>query len=403
MTEEALSQPADSGVAALPESLVSIDLEGRRIHLLGTAHVSKESVVEVRQTIEQLRPDTVCVELDEARYQNLVDLGRWKNTNISELIRKGKAMLLLSSLIMSSFQRRIGKKLGVMPGSELLEATKVADEVGAKLVLIDRDIQITLKRTWARFGFWEKMKIATQLATSVLVAEEVDEQTIENLKQKETLGDALQMLASEFPSMKGALIDERDIYMAEKLRNVPGNNVVAVVGAGHVPGMMVAIQHQNEIGPLEKLPDPPAWAPWVKWSIPALIIGLFVYALYTGGTGKSIESMAIWALVTGSLAALGAIAALAHPLAVLSAFLAAPIATLHPLIAAGWVSGLVQAMVKKPTVADLEDLPEDINSARGFWRNPVSRILLVVAFSNLGSMAGTFVAGSWIAVRLFGS
>jgi pheromone shutdown-related protein TraB len=401
MSDTPLAATADAA-PELPSSVRRIELDDREVYLVGTAHVSRESVEDVRKTIEMVRPDTVCVELDEGRYQNLTDLGRWKRTNIAEVIRKGKAMLLLSSLIMTAFQRRIGKKLGVMPGAELLEGVKAAKDVGAQLVLADRDIQTTLKRTWRNFGFIERIKVAGQLLASLFVTEEVDEQMIEELKSQEKLGDVLEMLAREFPAMKGPLIDERDIYLSQKIREAPGQKLVAVVGAGHVPGIERSLDTHHDLAPLESVPRPSAAGRILKWAIPGVILALFIYAFLTGGTERSIDSIYIWFLVNGILSALGAAAALGHPITIVSAFLAAPLTSLNPMIAAGWVSGLVQAIVKKPTVQDLEDLPDAINSVRGFWSNPVSRILLVVVFSNLGSMVGTFLAGSWIAARLFG-
>ena len=384
----------------LPESVTEVELDGRRLYLVGTAHVSKQSIEDVRITIEMVRPDTVCVELDESRYRNLIDKNRWKKTNITRVIREGKAMLLLSSLIMTSFQRRIGKQLGVEPGAELLEGVRVAKETGARLVLADRDIQITLKRTWRNLGFFNRVKMATQLATSLFVAEEIDEKMIEELKQGEKLADALDMLAREFPLVKGPLIDERDDYLAEKVRSAPGESVVAVVGAGHVPGMVSRLEEGPiDVKPLDQVPGQALTGRVLKWAIPGVIIALLVYGFLTGEREQTLESAAIWFLINGSLSALGAAIALGHPITVLTAFVAAPLTSLNPMLAAGWVSGLVQAVVKKPTVEDLEQLPEAINTASGFWSNSVCRILLVVVFSNLGSVAGTFIAGSWIAVR----
>jgi pheromone shutdown-related protein TraB len=372
------------------------------LYLVGTAHVSKESVADVRATIELVKPDAVCVELDEARYRNLIDTARWKKTNVGKIIREGKAMLLLSSLIMSSFQKRIGEKLGVTPGAELVEAVSAAKEVNAELFLIDRDIQITLKRTWRNLGFFNKFKMAFQLATSVFVTEEIDAKTVEELKEEEKLADVLQIMADEFPAVKEPLIDERDKYLSEKIKAVTGERIVAVVGAGHVPGITEALELENDTTLLEQVPAPSLGGKVMKWGIPGIIIGLLVYGFITGSAEHSLGSIYIWILINGSLSALGAALALGHPLSVLSAFVAAPLTSLNPMIAAGWVSGLVQALVKKPTVENLEDLPEDIASVHGFWRNPASRILLVVVLSNLGSVIGTFLAGSWIAARVFG-
>jgi pheromone shutdown-related protein TraB len=394
--------PGTEETGELPARVQTIELSGKQIFLVGTAHVSKESVTDVRRTVEIVKPDTVCVELDEVRYKNLTDPTRWRKTNISQVIRKGKAMLLLSSLIMTSFQRRIGKKLGVMPGAELLEGVKAAEDVGANVVLVDRDVQVTLKRTWRNFGLWDKFKMAIQLSASLFVTEEIDEKTIEELKEEEKLSDVLQLLADEFPRMKATLIDERDRYLAQKIRDVAGERIVAVVGAGHVPGIIEQIEQDQDLSELELVPPPSKGSGVLKWLIPGIILALFAYGFLKGGSEESVTSIYIWFLINGTLSAVGAALALGHPLTIISAFVAAPLTSLNPMIAAGWVSGLVQALVKKPTVKDLEELPEAITTVKGFWKNPVSRILLVVVLSNLGSVLGTFVAGSWIAARLIG-
>jgi pheromone shutdown-related protein TraB len=387
----------------LPNCVRKIALDkDRELYLVGTAHVSRQSVRDVRAAIEVVEPDAVCVELDEARHRNLIDTDRWKKTNVGKIIREGKAMLLLSSLIMSSFQKRIGEKLGVTPGAELVEAVKASEEKGLKLFLVDRDIQITLKRTWRNLGFFNKLKMAMQLASSLLVTEEIDAETVEELKEEEKLADVLQLLADEFPAVKKPLIDERDKYLSEKIKEVQEKKIVAVVGAGHVPGICQELGRKNDLSKLEVVPDPSGWGKILKWGIPGVILGLLTYGFFTGGAEHSLGSIYIWILINGSLSALGAALALGHPLTILSAFVAAPLTSLNPMIAAGWVSGLVQALVKKPTVQDLEDLPKEIGTVRGFWRNPASRILLVVVLSNLGSVFGTFLAGSWIAARVLG-
>lgn len=393
---------AGNGSLELPSSVSVLEVEGKTVYLVGTAHVSKQSLEDVRDTIKLVRPDTVCLELDAERYRNLTNPQRWKQTNIGRIIREGKAALLLSSLIMSSFQRRIGKKLGVMPGAEMAEGARTGEELGAEISLIDRDIQLTLKRTWRNLDLWNKLKILFQLITSLFAVDEVDEHTIEELKEQEKLGDILQIFGEQFPQVKKPLIDERDQYMAQKLREAPGQKIVAVVGAGHAPGIAAEIGSSRGLESLEIVPPASSVGKAFKWILPGVILALFVWGFFSGGTEESLGSVYIWFLVNGILSALGAAMALGHPLTILSAFLAAPLTSLNPMIAAGWVSGLVQAFVKKPTVSDLEDLPEAINSVKGFWMNPVSRILLVVVFSNLGSVLGTFIAGSWIFARVVG-
>ncbi len=384
----------------LPPAVSHIELDGRNIYLVGTAHVSKSSVCDVESTIAAVQPDTVCVELCEPRYQNLSNPESWRNVNILEVLRKGKATLLLSSLIMSSFQRRIADQLGVVPGAEMLAAIERARDIDANLVLVDRSIEVTLKRTGARLSFWTKMKLLAQLLTGLVVGEEIDAEQIEQLKEKEHLADALQLMANEFPQAKETLIDERDTYLAQKLRDAGGQTIVAVVGAGHVAGIHSKIRTPHDLAPLDEVPPPSTSGRILKWLIPGAIIGLFAYGFATGDAATSRESLLLWFLINGGLSAAGAAAALGHPLTIVSAFVAAPLTSLNPLVAAGWVAGLVQAWIKKPTVRDLEDLPQAITTVKGFWHNAVTRVLLVVVLANLGSTLGTLIAGSWIAARV---
>jgi pheromone shutdown-related protein TraB len=397
-----MEQENKEGWAGIPAQVRKIELGEKEVYLVGTAHISEQSVRDVRQTIEAVRPDTVCVELDETRYRSLVDSDRWKKTNVLEVIRKGQAAYLLASLIMASFQRRIGKKLGVMPGAELAEAVKVAGETGARVVLADRDIKLTLKRTWGNLGLRQKLHMGMSLGASLFFDEDIDEKAIEELKREEKLNDLLELLAREFPMVKKPLIDERDTYLAQRIRDAEGKKIVAVVGAGHVPGILREIESDSDLKPLEQIPPPALWPRILKWAIPLIIIGLLVYGGFRGGVEHSLQSLYIWVLINGGLSALGAALAFGHPLTVLTAFCAAPLTSLNPMIAAGWVAGLVQTFVKKPTVSDLERLPESITTLKGFWENPVSRILLVVVLANLGSALGTFIAGGWIAVRTVG-
>lgn len=390
-------------LSQLPKTVKLIDLEvdgvQRQVALVGTAHVSKSSVDDVRQAVETFDPDTICVELCEGRYRNIVDKAAWKELDIFKVLKEGKAPLLLSSLVMSSFQRRIADALGVEPGAEMVEGIRLAKERDSELVLADRDIQITLRRTWGGLGFWQRLKMLSQMVGGLFLADDIDEETIEQLKEEEQLEGMLESLAEAFPQVKGTLIDERDLFLAQKIREAPGKRIVAVVGAGHSPGITQHIHQEQDLGPTLELPKP-SWVPkFLKWAIPVAVIGLLGYGFVRGGIEESLGSVAVWFLVNGALSALGAAAALGHPITVLSAFLAAPLTSLNPLVAAGWVAGLVQAWIKRPTVQDLEDLPTAITSVKGFWTNPVSRVLLVVVLANLGSTLGTVIGGSWVAAR----
>lgn len=385
--------------SALPASVQRLELEDREVFLVGTAHVSPQSVRDTNETIEAIEPDTVCVELCEARYQNLENQDSWRKLDIFQVLREGKAALLLSSFLMHSFQRRIAQRFGIEPGAEMRAAIAQARDRGARLELIDRDIQVSLKRTWASLGFWQRMKVMTQLTGSVFVGDDLKEEDIEKLRDTANMTDLMSALAEALPSVKGALIDERDAYMAEKLRQSAGPRTVAVVGAGHLPGITGLAESTCDLDELEQVPDPPVWPRVVAWLVPILILALFAYGLVWGDRERTIESVYIWVGLNGGLAALGAAIALAHPATILAAFAAAPLTSLNPLMAAGWVAGLVQALLRKPLVADMENLADSLGSVRGFWSNRLTRILLVVVLCNLGSVLATFVAGAWITAR----
>lgn len=386
----------------LPDSVRKITTAGgKNVFIIGTAHVSKKSVVDVRETVEKVNPDSICVELCEARYKSLIKRDLWKNMDIFKVVKEKKAVFLLAQLIMSSFYRKLGEQLDVKPGAEMIEGVNLAKERGKKLVLADRNVEITLKRVWGYLNFWNKLKMTAQLLASLFITEKIDEKLVEDLKNKDQLENILDMFAKAFPEVKSRLIDERDIYLSQKIKEAPGKTIVAVVGAGHVPGIVEHIDKKEPLEPLMEIP-PKSYAPVVfAWSIPMIIIMLIVVGFFRGGVQHSLDSIYIWVLVNGTLSALGAAIAFGHPVTILASFFAAPLTSLNPMIAAGWVSGLVQAVVKKPTVKDMEDLPNAISTVKGFWMNPVCRILLVVVLANLGSALGTFIAGGWIAGRVF--
>ncbi|MBN2337627.1 MAG: TraB/GumN family protein [Acidobacteria bacterium] len=382
----------------LPETVTHVRVGEKNIYLVGTAHLSKESVEDVAATVERIRPDAICVELCAGRYQAMTQADNWAKMDIFKVVRQKKAAFLLAQLILTSFYRRLGKKLGLQPGAEMLKGIELARETGAELVLADREIEITLKRVWGYLGFWNKIKLFSQMTMGVLGGEEIDGEMIESLKKKDQFEAVMAEFAVSFPEIKRRLIEERDTYLAEKIRTAPGVNIVAVVGAGHVPGITRQVHAPHDLAPLSELPPKSIWPTLFKWGVPIAVLALLAGS-FSRGSQHGVENLAIWFAVNGALSALGAALALAHPLTILTAFVAAPLTSLNPMLAAGWVAGIVQVLLKKPKVGDLEALPEAITSLRGFWLNPVTRILLVVALANLGSVIGTYVAVAWIAAR----
>lgn len=383
----------------LPKSVERIQLAEKEIYVVGTAHVSAESVEDVKATIDAVGPDSICIELCAARHKALVQKDNWKKMDIFKVIKEKRALFLLAQLILNSFYTRLGKQLKVQPGAEMIEGMRQADRIGAELVLADRDIEITLKRVWGYLNLWNKLVMVSQLMASFFVGGSIDSELVEEMKSKDQLENIMEAFTDSFPEVKKRLIDERDIYLSQKIRTAPGKKIVAVVGAGHVKGIKEHIKNVISLEPIMEIPPKSVIPQILKWAIPLLIVVLLVVGFFKGGVEHSVESIYIWILVNGILSAAGAAIAFGHPITILSAFVGAPITSLNPMIAAGWVAGLVQAWIKKPTVHDLEDLPNAISSVKGFWLNPVSRILLVVVLANLGSTFGTIISGIWIAKR----
>jgi pheromone shutdown-related protein TraB len=379
-------------IAMAREDIHHLTFENKDIHLVGTAHVSRESVDLVNQVLNENKPDTVCVELCKSRYESLTQKKTWQEANIFKVIKDKKAFLLLSNLILAYFQKKIGHKLGIKPGEEMIRAIEAAERMGAEVHLADRDIRITLARTWRLMGLWTKIKLFAQIITSAGGLESITEEQIEEMKKRDVLETLLSEIGEELPEVKHILIDERDQYLTQKIRTAPGNKIVAVVGAGHVPGIKHYWDLPIDIAPLNHIPPRNKIVGALKWIIPLLILALFVLGFFTAGTATTTNMLKWWILANSILAGLGAALAFAHPLTIFSAVVSAPLTSLNPMIAAGWVSGFVEAFVGKPKVKDFERLPEDISSLKGFWRNKITRILLVVVFTNIGSSLGTFVA-----------
>ena len=364
----------------------------KEIILVGTAHVSKQSADLVRSIILEEKPDTVCLELCESRYKSIRDKESWSDMDIMKVIKEKKAFLILSNLLLASFQKKIGKKLDVTPGAEMLEAITAAETIGANIKTADRDIRTTLSRTWRSMGFFNKIKIFSQIILSSGQLDAIDEETIEKMKEKDALESILDEVGELAPAIRSIIIDERDQFLAHEIRNADGKKIVAVVGAGHVPGIKKQINSDIDMDALNTMPKKRKLTGVIKWVFPALIMGLFIGGFFIHGKEAGVDMITWWIIANGSLACIGAVAALAHPATILSAIVAAPLTSLNPMVAVGWVSGMVEAFARKPKVRDFESLPDDILSMKGFWKNKVTRILLVVVFTNIGSSIGTFIA-----------
>jgi len=375
------------------ENITRLQIKNKIFIVVGTAHVSQESVRLVEDVITTEKPDTVCVELCEARLQSKRDSDHWRKMDIINVIKEKKAVLLLSNLLLSSFQQKIAAKMDITPGQEMLSAVEKAESMQALLCPVDRNIRVTLLRTWRSLGIWQKGKLFFHLIFSMGGLDEIDQESIEKMKKEDMLQSLLSELGESFPDLHRILIDERDLYLCSKIKTAPGDKIVAVVGAGHVPGIKKYWDEPlSDLETLQEIPPGSKTGQFFKWFLPGAVLIMICLGFFYGGKDAGTGMIAWWVIINGIMAALGAILALAHPLTILASFLAAPLTSLNPMIAAGWVAGLVEAFTRKPLVADFEDLPQDIKSFKGFWTNKVTKILLVVCFTNIGSMLGTFAA-----------
>ena len=381
------------------ETITRLDLNGKEIILIGTAHVSKHSAEQVKEVIDAEQPDSVCIELDEQRYKSIREGNKWKDMDIFQVIKDKKATLLLMNLAISSFQNRMAKQFDIKPGQEMIQGIESAEEIDAKLVLADRDIQITFSRIWNGIGLKGKALLLTQVIASIFSKETISEEDLEKMKTQDTINAMLHEFTEAFPRLKKPLIDERDQYLAQKIKGAPGEKVVAVLGAAHVPGIKQEIKKEHNLQKLAQKPPKSKLPKIIGWSIPVVILGIIAYTFFANPAAGWQQTVS-WILWNGSFSALGALVAFAHPLAIVTAFIAAPITSLNPLIAAGWFAGFVQAYIKRPHVSDFENLSEDVFHLKGFWSNKVTRVLLVIVLANIGSSIGTFIGGADV-IRLF--
>ncbi len=386
-----------------PRDVAVLHHKDKTILLVGTAHISRESADLVARIIEEEQPDTVCIELDEKRYSALSKKQRWENLDLKQVIRNKQLSTLLVNLILASYQKKLGGQLGVMPGTELLTAAKIAEQNNIGVELCDRDIRVTLRRAWKATSLLKKGYLLATLLASLFDKTELDEEKLAELRNKDVLSELMNELGSALPTTKQVLIDERDIYMAEKIKAAPGHRLVAVVGAGHMAGIIRAIGRDNAHR-LEEIDTIPPVAPiwkWIGWSIPAAILLAILAIGIRQGAGEAGSNILYWIMANGIPSAVGALLAFAHPATIFSAFAAAPLTSLTPVIGAGYVCAFVQVMTRPPVVREFEAVGTDISTFLGWWQNKLLRVFLVFLLTGLGSSIGTWVGGYRIFTNLF--
>jgi len=369
--------------------------DGREIILIGTAHISQASKDLVRATIEAEKPDTVCVELDEGRLKSIQDPERWKKTDLKEVIKKKQLATLIANLVLGSYQKRMGAQTGVKPGSELKEAVDVATEAGHQLVLADRDIKITLKRTWACTPWYRKLSLLGGLFGSIFDKTEVSEEELAKIKEQDALNSMMQEFGKSFPEVKQVLIDERDQFLASRIKNAEGKKIVAVIGAGHMRGIAGIIEGNKELPSEESISIIPKGSPiWkiIGWAIPVAIIASIIAVGVHAGAEKAGQLSLQWAMLTGGGAMLGTIIAGGHPLTVLVALVAAPFTGLTPLVGVGFFTALTQVYMRPPRVAEMETLSDDIWQVKRWWKNRVTRVILCFLCPGIPAIIGKILA-----------
>ena len=369
--------------------------ENREIILVGTAHISQESKDLVRKTIEEESPDTVCVELDEGRMKSLEEPDRWKNLDLKAIIRQKQLGTLVANLVLGSYQKRMGDQTGVRPGAELQEAVQIAKEKNIPIVLADRQIKTTLRRTWSYTPWYRKFALLGALISSIFDKTEVSEEELRKIKEQDSLNAMMAEFGKTFPEVKKVLIDERDQFLASRIINAPGKKVVAVVGAGHVKGISQIIEQNMELPSEDSLSEIKKASLTFKilaWSIPIAIVAAIVAVGFQSGIARAGELSLHWAMLTGGGAMLGTIIAGGHPLTVLIALLTAPITTLIPMIGVGFFTALTQVYMRPPRVQEMETLNDDIWKVRRWWKNRVTRVFLCFLLPGLPTVIGKVLA-----------
>jgi len=376
-----------------PEDVHIINIDDREFILVGTAHISRQSADLVKEVITKEKPDTVCVELDEKRFKALSEKNRWENLDIKTIIKEKQLSTLIINLVLASYQKKLGEKLGVTPGTELLEAANTAKELNLPIELCDREVRITLRRSWHSMTFWQKMKFLTTGLVGLFEKQELTEEKLAELRSKDVLSEMMEELGKAMPVLKRVLIDERDSYLAEKMKRAEGKKIVSVVGAGHVNGIINHLKNEKSIdlSEIEQIPPSKPTAKIIGWGIPAIIITSIFYIGYAKGFSEAGNNAIFWILANGIPSAIGAIIALAHPLTIITAFIAAPITSLSPLIGAGYVAAFVQAYFKPPVVKEFQNVMSDFNHFTKWWKNRLLKVFLVFILTSLGSVLGTYV------------
>lgn len=388
-------ESTNSDTSQYSDDVTILHHNDKTIFLVGTAHISQESVDLVEKVIETEQPDTVCLELDDKRFQSMSDKDQWKKLDLKQIIKNKQLSTLFISMLMASYQKKLGGQMGVDPGAELLAAANCAQKNQIPISLCDRDVRVTLRRAWKSTSFFRKGYLISSLIASAFDNSEIDEQKLADLRRKDVLEELLEEMGDNLPELKKVLIDERDVYLSEKIKSSHGKTIVAVVGAGHVEGIKKQLSQDNKDKIAEIVTIPLVSKKWkiIGWLIPLLIIGSLVTIGVQKGADVAGANLLFWIVANGVPSAVGALLAFAHPVTTISAFLVAPVTSLTPVIGAGYVTAFIQVMTRPPVVEEFQTISDDVAQFTGWWRNKLLRVFLVFFLTGLGSVVGTWVGG----------
>lgn len=381
-----------------------VEVGGRTLYLVGTAHVSQRSVDLVREVIEREKPDTVCIELDEGRFEALSQEKKFQEQDLREVLKNKQLATLILNLILGSYQRRLGMQLGVTPGSELMEAARAAEDHDIPISLCDRDVRITLRRAWQSLGWRQRLRLVAELAASLFEDTAVSEEELARIREQDVVTEVMNELGRLMPDLKRVLIDERDAYLAHEILETEGDRIVAVVGAGHVEGMKGRLlrDERTDLDAICEIPESSGLLKVIGWAIPFVIVASIAAIGWTQGAAAAGENAMIWFLANSIPAGLGAILALAHPATILAAAISAPFTSLSPLIGAGYVASFAQLWAAPPRVADFGTVGDDLSDPKRWWQSRLMRIFLVFVLTTVGSLIGTYTGGFEVLSNLVG-
>lgn len=375
------------------EDVHFINKDGREFIIVGTAHISRQSADLVKEVIEKENPNVVCVELDEKRLKALSEKNRWENLDLRKIIKEKQLSTLIVNLVLSSYQKKLGEKLGVSPGTELLEAVQVANEKNIPIELCDREVRITLRRAWHSMNLWQKSKFLAGGLGGLFEKQELTEEKLAELRNKDVLSEMMDELGKAMPVLKKIIIDERDQYIAQKMKDSNGKKIVSVVGAGHVKGIKKFLESNEKVDlkSIEEIPKPPVLNKILGWGIPFIIVASIFYIGFSQGITEAGSNALFWILACGIPSAIGSLLAVAHPVTILVSFLSAPITSLSPLIGVGYVAAFVQAYMQPPIVKEFQEVSKDFRKVSNWWKNRLLKVFLVFILSSIGGVIGTSV------------